>query len=283
MRSADVPLFSLEQHFPARDFDVLAFNLSAELVYTNVLNLIDLAGVPIHGVDRSFDDPIVVAGGHCAFNPEPLADFVDCFVLGDGEEAVGELNEAIAAARPRRRRAPETAGRGRGSGCCGPWPRCPGSTSRTVTRPATGRGRRRRPGPGSGTLPPSGVGPPGRDGAAFRRHPRAGGEADHRRPGSVAVPEAAAGAAHRGGPRPPQRRAVPRLHPRLPVLSGGDDHPPGPGAAGRPGPDHGVRRAGPHRVRRSGPHLPVQRRLLGHRGHGDRSSSTIRPVRARCR
>src|ERR1700722_160254 len=99
MRSAGVPLFSLEHHLPARPFDVLAFNLSAELVYTNVLNLIDLAGVPIHGIDRSLDDPIVIAGGHCAFNPEPLADFVDCFVLGDGEEAVGELNEAIAAAR----------------------------------------------------------------------------------------------------------------------------------------------------------------------------------------
>jgi radical SAM family uncharacterized protein len=105
MRSAGVPLFSLEHHLAARDFDVLAFNLSAELVYTNVLNLIDLAGVPIHGIDRSVDDPIVVAGGHCAFNPEPLADFVDCFVLGDGEEAVGELNEAIAAAQAEARSA----------------------------------------------------------------------------------------------------------------------------------------------------------------------------------
>src|SRR5664279_3631882 len=97
MRAAEVPLFSLENHLPARAFDVLAFNLSAELVYTNVLNLIDLADVPLHVSDRTEADPIVMAGGHCAFNPEPLADFVDCFVLGDGEEAVGEINQVLAA------------------------------------------------------------------------------------------------------------------------------------------------------------------------------------------
>jgi len=103
MRSAGVPLFSLENHYPAGGFDVLAFNLSAELVFTNVLNLIDLAGVPVHGADRTLEHPVVLAGGHCAFNPEPLADFVDCFVLGDGEEAVGEINEVLSAFRARRR------------------------------------------------------------------------------------------------------------------------------------------------------------------------------------
>jgi radical SAM family uncharacterized protein len=99
MRAAGLPLFSLENHLAALEFDVLAFNLSAELVYTNVLNLIDLAGVPVRGADRSVDHPVVMAGGHCVFNPEPLADFVDCFVLGDGEEVVGELNEVLAAFR----------------------------------------------------------------------------------------------------------------------------------------------------------------------------------------
>ena len=99
MRSAGVPLFSLENHLPARCFDVLAFNLSAELVYTNLLNLVDLADAPLHAGDRSDADPLVVAGGHCAFNPEPLADFVDCFVLGDGEEAVGEINRVLVAHR----------------------------------------------------------------------------------------------------------------------------------------------------------------------------------------
>ncbi len=97
MRAVGIPFFSLENHLPARAFDLLAFNLSAELVYTNVLNLIDLSGIPLHGADRTGDDPIVVAGGHCTFNPEPLADFVDCFVLGDGEEVVGEITALIRA------------------------------------------------------------------------------------------------------------------------------------------------------------------------------------------
>jgi radical SAM family uncharacterized protein len=102
MRAAGVPLFSVEQHLPAGAFDVLAFNLSAELVYTNVVNLIDLAGLPVHAADRGPGDALVVAGGHCAFNPEPLADFVDAFVLGDGEEAAGEVTEVVGAwlARP---------------------------------------------------------------------------------------------------------------------------------------------------------------------------------------
>ena len=96
MRAAAVPLFSVEQHLPAGAFDVVAFNLSAELVYTNVLNLIDLAGIPLHASARGGADALVVAGGHCAFNPEPLADYVDAFVLGDGEEAVGEINDVLA-------------------------------------------------------------------------------------------------------------------------------------------------------------------------------------------
>jgi radical SAM family uncharacterized protein len=95
MRAASVPLFSLEGSLPAGEFDVLAFNLSAELTYTNVLNMIDLADVPVRSEARRASHPVVVAGGHCAFNPEPLADFVDAFVLGDGEEAVGEITEVI--------------------------------------------------------------------------------------------------------------------------------------------------------------------------------------------
>ncbi|HEY7439574.1 MAG TPA: TIGR03960 family B12-binding radical SAM protein, partial [Acidimicrobiia bacterium] len=97
LRSHGVPLFSVDAHTSAADFDVLAFNLSAELVYTNVLNCIDLARVPVRAAERSPEDPIVVAGGHCTYNPEPLADFMDAFVIGDGEEAVGEMTEVIAA------------------------------------------------------------------------------------------------------------------------------------------------------------------------------------------
>jgi len=97
LRASGTPLFSVDTHRPARAFDVLAFNLSAELVYTNLLNCIDLAGVPVRSEERSVDHPVVVAGGHCAYNPEPLADFVDAFVIGDGEEAVGEMTDVIAA------------------------------------------------------------------------------------------------------------------------------------------------------------------------------------------
>jgi radical SAM family uncharacterized protein len=95
MRRRGVPLFSLESHHPAGDFDLLAFNLSAELVYTNLLNCIDLAGVPVRAADRGGEHPVVVAGGHCTYNPEPLADFVDVFVIGDGEEVVGEITDAV--------------------------------------------------------------------------------------------------------------------------------------------------------------------------------------------
>ncbi len=110
MRGAGVPLFSVENHLAARTFDVLAFNLSAELVYTNVLNMIDLASLPVRAAARSAGDPVVVAGGHCAFNPEPLADFVDAFVIGDGEEVVGELNEVLALWRGTPRTATTRAG-----------------------------------------------------------------------------------------------------------------------------------------------------------------------------
>ena len=96
MRSNDIPLFSLESHRPARSFDVIAFNWAAELTATNILNLVDLSGVPVRAADRVEGDPLVLVGGHCAFNPEPMADFVDAFVLGDGEEVVGELCALLA-------------------------------------------------------------------------------------------------------------------------------------------------------------------------------------------
>src|SRR5690606_38993146 len=74
---------------------VLAFNLSAELTYTNLLNCVDLAGVPVRAADRRPEHPLVVAGGHCTYNPEPLADFLDAVVLGDGEEVVAEITEVV--------------------------------------------------------------------------------------------------------------------------------------------------------------------------------------------
>ena len=101
MRAEGIPLFSVEHHTPAGSFDVLAFNLSAELTYTNLLNCIDLAGVPVRSADRTVEHPIVIAGGHCTFNPEPFSDFVDAVVLGDGEEVVGEITDVLVAHRQR--------------------------------------------------------------------------------------------------------------------------------------------------------------------------------------
>ncbi len=97
LREHGLPLFSVDSHRAASDFDVLAFNLSAELTYTNLLNLIDLAGCPIRTADRADGDLLIGVGGHCTYNPEPIADFCDFVVLGDGEEAVGEITEAISA------------------------------------------------------------------------------------------------------------------------------------------------------------------------------------------
>ncbi|MCL4459573.1 MAG: TIGR03960 family B12-binding radical SAM protein [Chloroflexi bacterium] len=91
MRASGLPLFSLESRRPLREFDVIGFSLSCELVYTNVLNLLNLAGVPLWTAERIDGDPLVIAGGSGTYNPEPLADFIDLFVIGDGEESLIEL------------------------------------------------------------------------------------------------------------------------------------------------------------------------------------------------
>src|SRR3954454_19518220 len=108
MREHGVPQFTVDQHRPVGAFDLLGVSFATELGYTNLLTALDLAGIPLHAVDRGADDPIVVAGGHAAFNPEPIADFVDAAVLGDGEEVVGEITDVVrdwkAAGRPGGRR-----------------------------------------------------------------------------------------------------------------------------------------------------------------------------------
>ncbi len=95
MREHDIPQFTVDSHRPVGAFDVLGLSFATELGYTNLLSALDLAGISLHAVDRTDDDPIVLAGGHAAFNPEPIADFLDAAVLGDGEEAVLEITEAI--------------------------------------------------------------------------------------------------------------------------------------------------------------------------------------------
>src|SRR5579863_9333527 len=88
MREHGVPQFTVDAHRPVGAFDVLGVSFSTELGYTNLLTALDLAGIPLEAGKRAITDPVVIAGGHAAFNPEPLADFLDAVVLGDGEEAV---------------------------------------------------------------------------------------------------------------------------------------------------------------------------------------------------
>ncbi len=95
MRDEKVPLFALESKIPARRFDVFGFSLGYELCYTNVLNMIDLAGIPLQAADRGEDDPLVIAGGHCAANPTVLGQFVDVFCIGDGEDLVVDVARAV--------------------------------------------------------------------------------------------------------------------------------------------------------------------------------------------
>lgn len=92
MRKRGIPLFTLESGDDVGDFDFVAFSLSYELSYSNVLNMLSLAGIPYLSRDRGDESPIVIAGGHCTFNPEPLADFVDVFSIGEGEEALPEIS-----------------------------------------------------------------------------------------------------------------------------------------------------------------------------------------------
>ncbi|MFC2008253.1 TIGR03960 family B12-binding radical SAM protein [Chloroflexota bacterium] len=91
LRVSGIPLSSLESGHPLKDFDIIGFSLGYELTYTNVLNMLNLAQVPVLTADRNDTHPLVIAGGSCVLNPEPMADFIDFFVIGDGEEVLVEL------------------------------------------------------------------------------------------------------------------------------------------------------------------------------------------------
>ncbi len=93
MRENDIPLFGIESRDAIADFDFIAFTLQYEMSYTGVLNMLDLAGVPLNAADRDESHPLVIGGGPCACNPEPMADFFDLFILGEGEEVNLEINE----------------------------------------------------------------------------------------------------------------------------------------------------------------------------------------------
>lgn len=95
MKENEVPLFSLESKTPLSAFDIVGFTLQYEMSYTNILEMLSLGRVPVLSRDRGVDDPLVIAGGPCAFNPEPLHAFIDAFVLGDGEEATLDVLQAV--------------------------------------------------------------------------------------------------------------------------------------------------------------------------------------------
>ena len=97
MREHGVPAFTVDAHRPLGAFDLIGVSFATELGYTNLLTALDLAGIPLHAVDRGIDHPIVVGGGHAAFNPEPVADFIDAAAIGDGEEVVGEITDVVKA------------------------------------------------------------------------------------------------------------------------------------------------------------------------------------------
>jgi radical SAM family uncharacterized protein len=95
LREHGIGQFTVDAHRPVAAFDLLGVSFSTELGYTNLLTALDLAGIPLHACDRDETHPIVIAGGHAAFNPEPVADFVDAAVLGDGEQVVGAITDIV--------------------------------------------------------------------------------------------------------------------------------------------------------------------------------------------
>ena len=97
MRQAGAPLVTLETHTPLRELDAIGFSLQYEMTYSNILTMLDLGGIPLESASRDENDPLIVGGGPCAYNPEPVADFFDCFVIGEGEDVIGEIAAEIAA------------------------------------------------------------------------------------------------------------------------------------------------------------------------------------------
>ena len=245
---------------PAADFDVLAFNLSAELVYTNVLNCIDLAGVPVRAADRGPEHPLVVAGGHCTFNPEPLADFVDVFVHRRRRGG-------------RRRDHRGRAGRGRRRGRTAGQPRARAADAGRGARRLRAVDVRRRP-----TTAPALVG----------RHAAVPGRA---RPRSTSArsPTWPSGrtrsASSCRSPRWCTTASTSRCSGAAPGAAGsarpGMITRPVRERPGRAGAHDGPRRPAAHRLRRGEPHVAVDRRLLAASSGSWPTPSTTRPAAAR--
>ena len=197
MRKAAMPLFALESGDPITDFDIVAFSVGYEMAFPAILNMLDLAGIPLHAAERTGLSPLVIAGGTAMYNAEPIADFIDLVSLGEGEDITVELVELHRKAASRRR----PAGR------------------RLRSQPLRchiPRGRHR------GRHHPEG------------RRTGQGDKAHRPRHGQVLFPRQDHRPQHgdRAGPR--DAGAVPRLYPGLPVLSGGLRLPPCPQPQPRP-------------------------------------------------
>jgi radical SAM family uncharacterized protein len=95
MREKHIPLYTLESKSAVKDFDVVGFTIPYEMSYTNVLNMLDLAGIPVRSEDRTEEDPVIICGGPCVYNAEPMADFIDVFLIGESEDAIVETAEAV--------------------------------------------------------------------------------------------------------------------------------------------------------------------------------------------
>jgi radical SAM family uncharacterized protein len=99
MRANGIPLYSLETHHPLADFDIIGFSLPYETLYTNTLNALDLAGIPVRALERDETHPIIIAGGHAAMNPEPMHAFIDAFAIGEGEEVIHDIINVVQAGK----------------------------------------------------------------------------------------------------------------------------------------------------------------------------------------
>ena len=95
MREKHIPLYTLESKCPVKDFDVFGFTMPFEMCYTNILNMLDLAGIPLLSADREEEDPIIISGGPCVYNAEPVADFFDVFFIGEAEESIMEMADLV--------------------------------------------------------------------------------------------------------------------------------------------------------------------------------------------
>ena len=246
LRSRGIPQFTVDAHRPVRAFDVLGVSFATELGYTNLLTALDLAGIPLSAAQRGEEDPLVIAGGHAAFNPEPIAEFCDGAVLGDGEQAVLTITELI--------RDWKRAGR-------------PGGRDGLLAVLAADGGVYVPRFYDVDYLPDGRIRrvAPNRPEAPFTIAKHTVMDLD-----DWQYPAPADRARGRVGARAVQRGDLPRLHPRLPVLPGGDDHPAGPRAEHHHDRGHGRARARRQRLRRGRPALAVQRRPQRDQRHRDR-------------